>query len=116
MKEAELKRTVEDYLQIQMNMGKLYFDRLNSGDFIEVRGKTRRRIKGCRKGTADFFVLKVDRVMPIFLELKGEHGVVSEEQKEFAKQAIKHGADWFCIRGTDDLETALFGDIKDLWG
>ena len=49
MSEADLKRTVEDYLQIGQNQGKWIFLRLNAGDFIEVRGNTRRRIKGCQR-------------------------------------------------------------------
>ena len=58
MLEKDLKRTVEDYLQYQQNQGKLVYLRLNAGDFIEVRGETRRRVKGCPKGTADFLVLQ----------------------------------------------------------
>ena len=42
--EAELKKTVEDWLQYQQNLGRLMFLRLNSGDFIEVRGNTRRSL------------------------------------------------------------------------
>lgn len=125
MKEAELKRTVEDYLQIQMNMGRLYFDRLNSGNALILQSNTKRRIRLCREGTADFFVLysgKPDNLefansnpRVIFLELKGEHGKESAEQKVFAKLVMEHGAEWHLITSIDDLETALFGDIKDLW-
>ncbi len=56
--EAQLKKTVEDYLQYGANQGQWVFLRLNSGDFIETRGETRRRIKGCPKGTADFLVIQ----------------------------------------------------------
>ena len=58
MKEADLKKTVIDLLQYKQNLGELVFFRLNSGDFIEVRGDTRRRIKGCMKGCADILVLR----------------------------------------------------------
>ena len=58
MLESELKLSVEQYLQYGQNQGKWMFLRLNSGDFKEVRGETRRRIKGCPKGTADFIIIK----------------------------------------------------------
>lgn len=110
MLEKDLKRAVDDILQLYQNMGKLLFLRLNSGDFIEVRGETRRRVRGCPKGTSDYYVLKDGG--SIFLELKGESGRVSAEQKEFAQKVYSQGGDYRIIRNLDELETALFGDIK----
>ena len=60
MKEADTKRTIADYLETGMAQGKWYYDRLNSGEVIIVSGESlgyRRRVKLCRAGTADFFVL-----------------------------------------------------------
>lgn len=114
MKESELKKTVEDYLQIKMNQGILYFDRLNSGDFIEVRGSTRRRVRGCRKGTADFFMFYCDYpdmgrndFLLIFLELKGDKGRQSEDQKEFQRLVEEQGAEYFIIRSVEQVEDVL---------
>ena len=45
--EADLKRAVTDFLEIGQSQGRWVYLRLNTGDFIEVRGKTRRRVKGC---------------------------------------------------------------------
>ncbi len=111
MKENELKTTVADYLQIGMNQGKWYYDRLNSGDFIEVRGDTRRRIKGCRKGTADFLVLQktgcwgTPRVL--FVELKGDKGRQNEEQREFQHLVEEQGAMYAIIKSVEELEEVL---------
>ena len=67
LSEAELKQSVTDYLEILQAQGHLLFLRLNAGDFIELRGNSRRRIKGCPKGTADLLVLAEGKVT--FLEL-----------------------------------------------
>jgi len=114
MKEAELKNAVGDYLQILMNQGKLYYDRLNSGEFIEVRGNSRRRIMGCRKGTADFFVLTKFRCglwIPriIFIEVKGDKGRSSPEQGAFRIMVEEQLAEYLVIR---DLET-LMGKLDE---
>ena len=101
MKESELKHAVEEYLQYQQNLGRLLFLRLNAGDFIEVRGNTRRRIKGCPKGTADLLVLKwspfLMQPMVVFLELKSEKGKQSPEQVEFQQVAVQHGAEYYIV-------------------
>lgn len=115
--EAQLKSAVEDYLQIQMNQGLLYFDRLNSGDFIEVRGNSRRRIKGCRKGTADFFVLTkfqcglwIPRI--IFLELKSFKGRSAPEQMAFKVMIEEQMAEYFIIQSVEELMKIL--EVKNV--
>ena len=81
MNEADLKHCIDDYLTYSMNQGRFYFDRLNSGEVIIIAGKTRRRIKLCREGTADFFVLQSGKVT--YLECKSETGKQSPAQKAF---------------------------------
>ncbi len=110
MYEADLKLAVEDYLTYKQNAGELMFLRLNAGDFIEVRGSTRRRVKGCPAGTADFEVIKGDidtmlrpRCKVIFLELKSEKGKTTEAQDEFADLVRKQGANYFVIRDVEEL-------------
>ena len=128
MKESELKRAVEDFLQYEMNAGKLYFDRLNSGNLISLKGKKPYRIKLCREGTADFMVIRLKqfqfshKIRPeedseatawfphcgvIFLELKGEKGKQRHEQKEFQSLVEAQGADYFIIRSIEELEDIL---------
>jgi len=110
--EAELKRQIEDYLTYQMNSGKLYFDRLNSGEFIEVRGQSRRRIRGCREGTADFFILTkfqcglwIPRI--IFIEVKSERGKLRPEQGAFKKLVGEQLAEYIVVRNLAELEAVL---------
>ncbi len=101
MREAELKSAVDDYLNILQNQGKVLFLRLNSGDFIEVRGETRRRVRGCPKGTADYIVIMPNRV--IFLELKSDVGKQSKEQKEFQGKVEEQGALYYVVRSVDEV-------------
>ena len=106
LRESELKSAVEDYLQLGMNQGKWIFFRLNAGDFIEVRGNTRRRIKGCPKGTSDFGVIQSGYdggAWVVFLELKSDKGKQSDAQKDFQRLVQVQECDYFIIRDMDRL-------------
>lgn len=118
MNEAELKRAIEDYLQIGQNQGKWFYLRLNSGDFImtDEGGSFRRRIKGCPKGTADLLVItnngRYDApnkyyAIPIFLELKGEKGRQTKEQGEFQDMVEAQGCGYHIIRSVDEVMEIL---------
>lgn len=113
MTEADIKLAVADYLQYKQNAGELYYDRLQSGEFIEVRGGPRRRIKGCRAGTSDFFVIFTPWINPriIFLECKGEKGRLRPEQKEFRDLVEAQGAEFWVIRNLDELITIIGADV-----
>lgn len=118
MKEADLKLAVSEYLQYKTNLGELYADRLNSGEVIVVVGQSRRRVKLCREGTADFFVLKTFRCgleIPriIFLELKSEKGKQRPEQAAFQKLVKAQGAEYYIIRSIEELEKVLGNVIPD---
>ncbi len=106
--ESDLKYGVDDYLQYGINLGKWYAFRLNSGDFIVgEEGKSRRRVKGTPKGTADFEVFrripnsKACRV--IFIETKSPDGRQRPEQVEFERKARAQGAEYYLIRDLDEL-------------
>jgi hypothetical protein len=113
LREADIKRAVEDYLQYGQNQGKWVFLRLNSGEFIEVRGKTRRRIKGCPKGTADFLVITKGEIclLPkcccIFIEVKSSTGRQSPEQKNFEYLVEVQGAEYYIVRSVEELQKIL---------
>lgn len=114
--EADLKRTVTEYLDILQNQGKLVWLRLNAGDFIEVRGNTRRRIKGCPAGTADIQVIvkwwpqgapNKWETRVVFIELKSEKGKQSPEQGAFQKIVEAQGASYFIVRELETLQEIL---------
>jgi len=103
--EADLKRTVTDYLEYQQNAGKLLYFRLNAGDFIELRGNTRRRVKGCMAGTSDLEIIKDGK--PIFIELKSAKGKISPEQNAFKILVEEQGASYSIVRSLEELEKIL---------
>ncbi len=120
MKESELQRTVRDYLQIGMNQGKWYFDRLNSGSVLVKAGAKVYKVQLCREGTADFMVVCwgdnrcpkcgcgfTQNTQVIYLELKGTKGKQRPEQKEFQELVEGQGAEYFIIRSLEDLQEIL---------
>lgn len=114
--EAQLKHSVSEYLEYGQNQGKWMSLRLNSGDYIETRGTTRRRVKGCAKGTSDLMVIMktkipaypthvwVEAARIIFIELKSNTGKVSEAQGEFGKLAEFHGSEYYVVRSLEELQ------------
>uniref|UniRef100_A0A6H2A2Z6 Putative VRR-NUC domain-containing protein n=1 Tax=viral metagenome TaxID=1070528 RepID=A0A6H2A2Z6_9ZZZZ len=116
LSEAQVKQAVDEYLTYQMNQGNLWKARLNAGDFIEMRGNTRRRIKGVGKGTADFIMIKpvfisiggyaprIPSVEVIFIEVKSTTGKQSPEQVDFENMAIGLGCKYALVRSIEDLE------------
>ena len=121
MKEADLKRTISDYLEYGTNQGKWYADRLNSGSVIVKKGSRQYKVQLCHEGTADFMVVRnswtnaypthinVEHCRLIFLELKGEKGKQRPEQGTFQKLVEAQGAEYYIIRSLNDLECALGG-------
>lgn len=118
LKEGDIKKQVADYLEYKQNAGELYYDRLQSGEIIEVRGKTRRRVKLCRAGTADFYILKKETIPTtagigiefariIFLEIKSKKGKQRPEQGAFQKLVESQGAEYFIVRSVEELEGIL---------
>lgn len=112
MTEADLKRTVESYLELLYNQGKIYYERLNSGSLLaSYDGKSYRRIRLCREGTADFIVVigesSVRRNMAIiFLEIKAKTKQ-SEAQKQFQRIVEAQGAEYMLIKTIDEVIEAL---------
>lgn len=114
MLEKELKLAIEEYLQWKTNQGVIYADRLNSGEVIEVRGKTRRRVKLCRAGTADFYFIKLIKkpfhVRLVYLECKGEKGKQSPEQGAFEILIKDKGAEYHLITSLDQVIELVEGE------
>ena len=112
--EADLKRTVKDYLTYGENQGKWWFEQLNSGSAFVGTPQHPRKIKLCREGTADFIVLKGDidtmlrpRCRVVFLELKSEKGRWSPEQRAFKIIVENQGASYFIIKSIEQLMEIL---------
>ena len=113
IKEADVKRTCEHYLTVMESQGKLFFMRLNAGDFIETRGDSRRRIKGAPKGTSDLVVFHSGEgahkllTLVTFVECKSSTGKQSPDQVEFEIKVKGHNCRYVIVRSVDELMEVL---------
>ena len=102
-KESDLKSSISNYLQILENQGKLFYERLNSGELLVLnKDKSVRKVKLCRKGTSDFIVVVYGRV--IFIETKRKGKTQSDEQKEFQTKVECVSAQYWLV---DDFDKFL---------
>ena len=118
--EAQLKRTIEDWLTIQENMGNLSFERQNAGSFPTQSGNW---AKGAKKGAADFHIDKADTIefgggkhdfcRSIHIELKGHKGRQSEEQKNCQARVEAQHAEYHIIRSLEELISVIGDDLDD---
>lgn len=130
--ERDLQSQITDYLDIEMAAGRIYWDRLNSGEKV-VRGPNRRpyKIKLCRPGTADLVVLKKKELlyMPfdpkppytpyvqdpvkvhfcriIYLEVKRPGERQEENQKIFEWLVKVQGAEYWIVHDADEVQDLL---------
>jgi len=118
MNEGDLKRCIDDLLQIEQNRGNLIYLRLNSGNFLVGAGETCRRVKGCPAGTSDFEIVKKRRERyrgceVIFLELKSSKGKQSPEQVSFQKLVEEQGARYEVVRSVEEIIAILGIQLQD---
>jgi hypothetical protein len=101
LKEADIKATCESFLYSLMNMDKLVYLRLNSGDLIIGEGKAKRRVRCCPKGTSDGLVMfakeSANNGYVIFVEYKREGAKQTREQKEFDCKVCGMGFDYWLV-------------------
>lgn len=121
LNEAAVKKAVADRLEIGQAQGHWLYLRLNSGELIAAAGETRRRIKLCPPGTADFVVFQgafaqatrgiESTAIPIclvtFIECKSSKGKQSPEQRAFEILAHMFNCRYFIVRDADELAEIL---------
>jgi len=105
--EGRLKKDCEDYLKVLYKLELIYYDRLNSGSLVSTGGGYRRRVKLCRPGTYDFFILYHQLY---YIELKAPGKKPTPEQKAFKEEVERHGAlcYWF------DNFDSFYGFLQEL--
>ena len=118
--EASVKSAVEARFQIAQNQGQLVYLRLNSGELIAMAGESRRRIKLCPTGTADFVVFQgmwtilaaLNHQTPFvcrvtFLEIKSSTGKQSPDQKAFQQSVEQQNCRYYLVNDASQLEEIL---------
>jgi hypothetical protein len=112
LREADIKATCESFLYSLMNMDKLIYLRLNSGDLIIGEGKYKRRVRCCPKGTADGLIILPpsrdgDLHDDIFVEYKSEKGKQSREQIAFEKKVTSLDCEYWIVKDSEAFIEAI---------
>jgi hypothetical protein len=108
LRESDIKATCESFLYSLMNMDKLIYLRLNSGDLIIGEGKTKRRVRCCPMGTSDGLVM-IDRgIYNIFVEYKRPvGGKQTREQLAFEKKVEGMGFEYWIVKDSEAFVEAI---------
>lgn len=103
MKESCIQKSIEQYLTLLENSGKLSFIKNNSGAFINPKGNF---YKMGKSGSPDFLLfLKYGDCL--HLEIKNETGRQNPNQHEYQKRIEKLGHTYIIMRAVDDLDHYL---------
>ena len=117
MRESNIKFAITERLQIYENQGKIiWWERLNSGEVIVLRGKKPYRVKLCREGTPDFIVIRQldpQTMIPevIFLEAKSDTGELSEAQEVFQQRMVGNGIGYYVVRSAQEVIDIIGVDV-----
>ena len=100
--ESEIQRSILDYLDIRKKKMGYMFWRANTVGIYDPTTKGFRTMpKYSMSGTPDINLIWNGQY--IGLEVKREKTKQSENQKEFEKQSKEAGAEYYVVRGIDDI-------------
>jgi len=99
MRESLIQTAVMHYLQLQQNMGKLYYIRNNTGAMVNQQG---RFVRFGRRGSSDLMVFYAGGRTE-FWEIKNEKGKLNPNQLEFKSFIESLGFVYRIIRSVDDI-------------
>ena len=103
MKESQIQRTIEEYLKLLENMGKLVYIKNNSGAFPTKEGHF---VRFGKAGSPDFVVF-MPNGKSIHLEVKNETGKQNPNQVAYQKMIEKLGHQYIIARNLDDVEILI---------
>ena len=108
MKETDIQSAIIDYLQIQENLGMLFFQRINNIPVSMMRnGKRvfRSMPKGSKKGFPDILVIKQGKCIGV--EVKAVRGQISEAQKKVKEYFESNGAEYHIVRSVEEVQEII---------
>lgn len=113
MKEADVKKSCTDYLDILENQGKLVYVRNNSFTGVIMRpGGSRGFIRNGKPGSPDMFIFCQDKrtgdARTLHIEFKApKTGKLSSDQVKWRDVVVQWGHDWYEIRDVEELKLVL---------
>ena|SRR3990167_208238 len=119
--EADVLKTITDYLDLLQAQGNLLYIRHNPSTVISksIRGKIKTAFKKVRPsqiGAVDLFVFRLDTIPTmeqfdhcdvLCIEVKSATGKMSPAQKRWAKLAVAQGMRYIVARSLEDVRAAL---------
>ena len=103
MKESLIQTAIQQFLSYQENLGKLVYQKNNSGALPTAKGGF---IRFGKTGAPDFIVW-LPQGNCICIEVKNETGKLSPGQKEFKEKIEKLGYKYYIVRSVDEVERIL---------
>ena len=121
MRESAIQKQIEEYLTYQENVGRLVFQKNNSGAVKIRHAKGDSFVRFGKRGAPDFLIWRTvpwpdapgiiwggrGRLDTLFVEVKNEKGKQSEGQKEFQKRVEDLGGTYLIVHSLDELRSAL---------
>lgn len=87
---------------------KFPFFAIPNGGARHVLVAVKLKMEGVKRGVADmFWMISNDNWNGIFVEVKTKKGIKSEYQREFEREALKHGYYYAVVRSIEDCITLL---------
>lgn len=105
MKESDILKQITDYLTVKG----YWWSRMNSGAMFGSHNGKRWAVRFGRKGMADILMTRnncLGELRLVWIEVKNEKGVQSEDQKKFEIETKGEGHWYILARSIDDLITA----------
>lgn len=113
--EKHIQSAIEEFLQLQENLGRLVYQKNNTGAVrINRPGAKSSFMRFGKKGSPDFLVWRKsdeffdgDYLETLFIEVKTDVGTLSEGQQEFKSMVEKLGGHYYVVRSFDDVKNLL---------
>ena len=109
--ESALVTACLNYLACCENAGHIsHYDRLNSGIIYAKRGRFINRIRLCRSGTPDIYIITTQGEL-VWIECK-RGSKLSDDQMEFKEKMEKAGIDYYVVSDLIELK-CIVEDITE---
>lgn len=113
--EKTIQSAIQEFLELQEELGLLVYQKNNTGAVrIDRPNKKSSFLKFGKKGSPDFLVWQRcddffdgDYLKTLFIEVKTDVGVQSDEQRKFQQKVEKLGGNYYVVRSLDDVKKII---------
>lgn len=113
--EKTIQSAIQEFLELQEELGLLVYQKNNTGAVrINRPGAKSSFMRFGKKGSPDFLVWRVNDnfynaecLETLFIEVKTDVGVQSDEQRKFQQKVEKLGGNYYIVRSLDDVKKII---------